>query len=488
MRYSGVAGAVVLVVGGATLAFASQSQHPGAAEPAAAAGAPPPPPPPPATPSPVAPAPDAPPSSPIGAAGNTRALSAGAMATPPGTVSPVARTVSYLGHTFTVPAGWRLVNLATDPTACVRFDVHAVYLGAPSPDQQCATQGDAPVQGAVLIAPSHTANSVGATDDAVQQRITATLPGVAITASYGADRSAVAALLTTDGLPTPTAVDTTSSTAQTAARIAANLTPLQGPISPDTVAQMTEVYAGLGFDACTAPSTDQLSAWSGSPYAAVGIYIGGADRACTQPDLTASWVTAETSAGWHLLPLYVGPQIAGDEITDAAAQGKASADDAATQASALGIGEGAVLYYDMEGGVFTSTQTATTQAFLTAWTDELHALHYRAAVYGSETGAVGAAVSGWGSISEPDVLDIANWNGQADDDPGSDPGNDWAGHRVHQFEAGANATYGGVTINIDEDYFGLTGYCTFATPGARVQPQDMPNCAASPVAATASAP
>ena len=395
-----------------------------------------------------------------------------------------APTVTYLGHRFTVPAGWRLVDLAADPTACVRFDIHAVYLGSPSASQQCTAQGDSAVTEAVVIKPSPTVKSASATDDPVQQRITVTLPGIAITASYGANRRSVLALLSADGVPAPAATSDTGSTATVTAHITANFTPVPGTVTPTGVATMTNDYTGLGFDACTAPSTDQMTAWATSPFAAIGVYIGGAGRACTQPNLTASWITTEAGAGWHLIPLYVGPQIAYNTITDPTAQGTSSAQDAATQASSLGIGTGALLYYDMEGGDYTAAQTSTAQAFLSAWTTELHTLGYRAAVYGSETGAVGAVDSGWGTMTEPNVVDVENWNGQIDDDPGADPAGHWAGHRVHQFQGAANATYGGVTINIDQDYLGLGRPCQPApSPGPGVQPQYRINCAVGPIPA-----
>src|ERR1044071_99276 len=47
-------------------------------------------------------------------------------------------------------------------------------------------------------------------------------------------------------------------------------------------------YVGLGFDACTAPSRRSMLAWAGSPYRAIGVYIGGLNRGCSQPNLTAS--------------------------------------------------------------------------------------------------------------------------------------------------------------------------------------------------------
>ena len=70
----------------------------------------------------------------------------------------------------------------------------------------------------------------------------------------------------------------------------------------------TSIYTGYGFDACTAPSLASLQAWTASPYRALGIYIGGVNRACGDGNLSASWVTGAVSAGWSLMPLYVGLQ------------------------------------------------------------------------------------------------------------------------------------------------------------------------------------
>jgi hypothetical protein len=50
------------------------------------------------------------------------------------------QTVEYQGVAFDVPATWKVYDLAQDPTTCVRFDVHAVYLGTPGPDMNCPAQ------------------------------------------------------------------------------------------------------------------------------------------------------------------------------------------------------------------------------------------------------------------------------------------------------------------------------------------------------------
>src|SRR4051812_31723719 len=67
-------------------------------------------------------------------------------------------------------------------------------------------------------------------------------------------------------------------------------------------------FTGSAFDACTAPPAASMTAWKASPYKAIGIYIGGVSRGCTQANLTAAWVQQQVTAGWKLLPLYVGPQ------------------------------------------------------------------------------------------------------------------------------------------------------------------------------------
>ena len=68
------------------------------------------------------------------------------------------------------------------------------------------------------------------------------------------------------------------------------------------------IFTGYGFEACTAPSLAALKAWNASPYRAVGIYLGGTNRACADGNLSASWVSSTLSLGWSLLPLYVGLQ------------------------------------------------------------------------------------------------------------------------------------------------------------------------------------
>ncbi len=48
---------------------------------------------------------------------------------------PDTKTVKFDGYAMSVPASWPVYDLTKNPRRCVRFDIHAVYLGTPGPDQ-----------------------------------------------------------------------------------------------------------------------------------------------------------------------------------------------------------------------------------------------------------------------------------------------------------------------------------------------------------------
>jgi hypothetical protein len=292
--------------------------------------------------------------------------------------------------------------------------------------------------------------------DRTGHSITASAPGVTVQASYGDDPSEVLGILASAKLDT----DATSAPSNSAAGGAIGSQPSAPVAQRAAIAATvpaTAGMAGLGFDACAAPSAAAMQAWRASPFATVGIYIGGADRACAQPNLTAAWVTQQASAGWRFLPLYAGPQVLYGQITAPQTQAVQAADDAVAQAASLGFTVGSIVYYDLEA--YPATDSATAVAFMSAWTQEVHNKGYLSGIYSSENSGIADLVANLGRISEPDVIDVANWNGQADSDPGADPTGHWAGHRVHQFLGGTNdsPTYGGFTINIDQDFTSLAG-------------------------------
>ncbi|HYP55052.1 MAG TPA: glycoside hydrolase domain-containing protein, partial [Solirubrobacterales bacterium] len=158
------------------------------------------------------------------------------------------RSVRFDGRTIAVPAEWPVYRLKQHPGMCVRLDRRAVYLGTPSAQQRCPSDAIGR-QRAILVEPRRS------------QR-----PG--------------ASALPVAPRPLANASAATSSSGA--------------------------IFTGLGFDACTAPSAQAMSAWKRSPYRSVGVYIGGLNRACSQPNLTANWVASQTAAGWYLIPTYVG--------------------------------------------------------------------------------------------------------------------------------------------------------------------------------------
>jgi glycoside hydrolase-like protein len=48
---------------------------------------------------------------------------------------PAKKNVTFGGYSVSVPANWPVYDLTKNPRQCVRYDIHAVYLGSPRPDQ-----------------------------------------------------------------------------------------------------------------------------------------------------------------------------------------------------------------------------------------------------------------------------------------------------------------------------------------------------------------
>jgi hypothetical protein len=335
-----------------------------------------------------------------------------------GALAPAAATVNFQGQQVEAPRSWPVYRLAEHPRMCVRLDRRAVYLGTPGANQRCPSTVLGR-QRAILVEPRSAARAA---------------------------RSA---------LPTPQR------------RIA-------------SASAGGSVFTGLGFDACTAPSSRSMAAWGASPYRAVGVYIGGSNRGCSQPNLTSSWVGAQTAAGWHLIPTYVGLQAPTSSCSSCArlspsratAQGEEAAVDAVAQAAALAMGPGSPIYFDMESYTRTASATAATLAFLEAWTEELHSLGYVSGVYSSSASGIAdlAGQLGTGYVL-PDHLWFANWNGQANATDPYIPASAWSQHqRIHQYRGGHDESYGGVTINIDSNYVDGGTVGTAASPTTNEDP------------------
>ncbi|NUR62824.1 MAG: DUF1906 domain-containing protein [Catenulispora sp.] len=245
---------------------------------------------------------------------------------------------------------------------------------------------------------------------------------------------------------------------------------LSATASPPTPqAVPSTVYTGPGFDPCSAPDSASMDAWLASPYRGIGIYLGGLRYApgCKEGNtatLTKEWVGRQAYNGWRFLPLYVGSQAQYkdgqgnyqsdfDTLTaDTAFQlGSREADDAASLARALGFPPSSVVYDDMEN--YDPRYTPLVLAYSQGWTQELHRAGFRSGWYSSSGSGIKDQAGAYGPGS-PDVVDVANWNNtNTTDDPSLKP-SQWANHqRIHQTQGGHEESYGGVSLNIDTDWF-----------------------------------
>lgn len=385
----------------------------------------------------------------------------------PGPATAPAAAATFRGVTVPVPDGWAVVDLEKDPSACVRLDVRAVYLGAQGPAPRCPSRivgrtstlqlQTAPAElpfGTVTLTPG------SAFTPTPEQRVAGEVTGIVdgtdvlVTGTF-VDGDATALATALAGL-----VSTPSAAGSAAARSA-----LAGTVAALAATPLDRSFTwhhGRGFDACTAPPLSSMQAWLASPYRSIGIYVGGVARGCQQPNLTSSWLRSVAAMGWKAQPIYVGLQAPCSSYTNRItpglewAQGREAALDAIARAQALGLGGGSDIYYDMESYTRGTECSGSVRAYLSSWTQTLRAGGYSSGVYSSAaTGIADLAIgAGQPGFVAPDKIWIARWNGT-----GSIYGhttwvadNQWAPYsRIHQYNGGHNETHGGVTINIDNN-------------------------------------
>lgn len=404
------------------------------------------------------------------------------------------RSVSYAGEAFEVPADWPVVDTGTDPTDCVRFDRHAVYLGGEGRHALCPTEAVG-VETAVQVQrvteppPGLVASEVGGqpaeigAHPQVSRRSVAWFPGtgVEVTVTWG-DQPRTATQLLDSFRPITRSGSSSSSGTAGGSRVGssshsatASVTDprMSAPVkSTSQAGRAPSARTGevgpaladvLGFDSCGAPSTQTMNAWLlHSPYRAVGVYLGGANAACGGEGLSSSWVQTETSAGWDLIPIYVGLQascafqrgLAPIKASDAGAEGTAAAEDAVSEAVSFGLAPGSPIYYDMEA--WNTANTACSQtvvSFIEAWTTTLHTLGYRSGMYGSaDAGLAQDIVPLYGRSGAPDDLWFAEWDGTTTVTSGYIPSTDWpGGSRLKQYSGNVTETYGAATLAVDQD-------------------------------------
>lgn len=221
-------------------------------------------------------------------------------------------------------------------------------------------------------------------------------------------------------------------------------------------------YTGRAFDTCAAPSLSAMKAWHTGFYGAAAVYIGGKNRGCAQPNLTASWVKSVSSTGWKLIPIYVGAQPPcqsgsnPEKLTasTAASLGATDAADAAAKASALGMKAGSPIYLDTES--YDITNKSCNDAVLTyvrAFDKTLRGKIYRAGYYGFTSSSAKAIAQATNRTDLPGNLWYALWDKQntttADWPFGA---TQWTNHsRGHQYMVNSKESRGGYTITVDRD-------------------------------------
>ncbi|MGW1029170.1 glycoside hydrolase domain-containing protein [Streptomyces sp. NPDC002577] len=236
----------------------------------------------------------------------------------------------------------------------------------------------------------------------------------------------------------------------------------QNSLATTTSWPAAKVYTGRAFDTCAAPSLSAMKAWHTGFYGAAAVYVGGKNRGCSQPNLTASWVKSVSSVGWKLIPIYVAAQPPCQtgsspetiSASTAASQGAADGADAVAKASALGMKAGSGLYLDMEP--YDTTNTSCNDAVLTyvrAWHKAVNAKQYRSGLYGFSSSSAKAVATASDRTNLPGNLWYAKW------DKVNTTTSDWpfsstlytGHHRGHQYLVNSKESRGGYTITVDRD-------------------------------------
>src|SRR3569833_1038817 len=372
----------------------------------------------------------------------------------PGSPTRADTPVDYQGLRITVPAGWPVHHLGRGSTECVRFDRHALYLGAAGENQLCPAHAVGRTE-ALHVAPltEQTAAFVtGLLDgrspdrtsvagmpaltvrDAATGEIRAAVPGagVLITGSYAAD---------------PRELD----------HVLGEIAPATPPSAARRSGERAHWVTGMGVDTCTAPSLTAMRAWRGD-FAAANIYIGGPARACSQARLTRRWVAAVQAMGWRLIPTYVGPQAPCTSSRPrfsagtAALAGQLSAADAVSRAAALGLPPKTPIYLDVEAYGRAAACRQAVLTFVDSWTKGIRALAYTSGVYSSVASGIRDLGEAEG-ISKPTAIWFAHWDRKPDPWADRYMGEDWwTGHlRIKQYRGDHVEKHGGVRLKIDSD-------------------------------------
>lgn len=239
-----------------------------------------------------------------------------------------------------------------------------------------------------------------------------------------------------------------------------------GIVGPVTLAALalpaTPILAGApaaaafaGFDTSVYPGDSNMSVWkAASPYGFAAYYL---KSPCHH---SASWMgrrPALAAMGWKLLPVYVGQQVAGVSPCTSTilttAQGIADAHDATSNMASEGFAPGSYVYLDVERSDNFSAALAN---YISAWTSNIaaaglgpgiychkhNASDVRATVLAALPAAPPSLPRFWIVGGDPSQFHLAT-------SKPADVGVPFAD--VWQSPVSVSRTFGGVTINIDED-------------------------------------
>ncbi|MGW4829318.1 glycoside hydrolase domain-containing protein [Amycolatopsis japonica] len=389
--------------------------------------------------------------------------------TPAADAAAGSRTITYHGYRLDVPENWRVVDLATAPGTCVRFDSETVYLGHQTEEPDCPAKLVGRTAG-VVIEPL-----ADLTPEQVPEGVVTAAPGTATPPPAAPSREGTIRVAVPDAGVLVTAGHTgatehTVRAALSGARLVTGGARATLPARPGKAAAAAPIVApgtfqGKGFETCAAPAQATMDAWRASPYRAVGIYSSGDLRACAQPNLTPAWVANQAARGWRFILTDVGRQapctgyrlkMSGDPAV-ARQQGRDAAASAIAANTALGFGQGSVIYSDIEGYSSTAACKAGVLSYVSGWTEALHAKGWLSGVYTSAGSGIKDLASAYTNTSytRPDHIWFAWWNDKADIDTGSyAPSTYWANHqRIHQYAGEVAETWGGVRVpGLDRDY------------------------------------
>ncbi|HXL88166.1 MAG TPA: glycoside hydrolase domain-containing protein [Streptosporangiaceae bacterium] len=233
------------------------------------------------------------------------------------------KTVEYAGYELSVPASWPVYRLAEDPSQCVRYDVHALYLGTPGPDQNCPAglvgrtetvsigspaPGRRPaIVGQRVALRGDPANAERLVQNVGQREIGVAMPAAAsaapITATYGADPGVVERVLASihevipqSARPAPAQVPAPTSTAASAS---ASAQPTRRPLA----VQPSPEDAGLRPDSALRPGSARPSAKatpkpSGTPAATASAAAEAVDPAPVPPAASPGPAATEPMPGF----------------------------------------------------------------------------------------------------------------------------------------------------------------------------------------------